>query len=233
MGFVAIIPARGGSKRFKRKNIAILNDKPLISYPIEAALKSGVFDRVLVTTEDDEIAKIATSCGAEVIMRSDAFATDTAHELDGCLEALDFLKTEYNESPEYFCVAYPTSVLVEADDFIQSCKVVKSANAPCVLMSVSEFNYHPYKTLTENKDGYLEMMFPKQGKERSQTYPHAVASNGTFYWVHNQMLRDNREKSYYQDNLLAYEIPAERAVDIDYAEDLEKVELYLKLKENK
>ena len=120
MNVVAIIPARGGSKRFKRKNIALLNDKPLVSYPIVAAQESGVFDQVIVSTEDAEITDIAVQYGADAYARSDVHATDTAHELDACLEVLDMLAEEGKETPEYFCVIYPTAVFVEEQDLQKS-----------------------------------------------------------------------------------------------------------------
>lgn len=227
MNIIAIIPARGGSKRFKRKNIAPLKGKPLISYPLETAIKSNIFNNIYVSTEDKEIAEIASSHGANTFKRSEELATDSAHELDACLELIDSLEESDENKIDYFCVIYPTAVLLEPMHLTDSYNLLKETDAPCTLMSVSEFNYHPYKTLTENKDGYLEMMFPIEARQQSQTYPKALASNGTFYWVHANTLRNNRELGYYQKNIRPFEIAVEYAVDIDYPHDLKRAELYL------
>ncbi len=231
MDAFAIIPARGGSKRFPRKNIADLDGQPLLTYPLKAAQDSAVFSRVFISTEDKEITEIAQKAGAETHRRKDEFATDTAHELDACLNLLDDLAENGEATPEYICVIYPTAVLVQPDDFVQSKAVLEENSDTHVIMCVSGFNYHPYKALVTNDAGYLEMLYPKEGRERSQTYPHMVASNGTFYWLHVETLQNNRHKGYYQDNLKSYEIPYQRAVDIDYPKDLDYAALMMKMKE--
>ena len=220
---IAFIPARGGSKRFPRKNIADLYGRPLLAYPLKAALDSGVFMDVVVSTEDVEISKIARQSGGNVDDRSDQYATDVAHELEACLAYLEKREREKKTLPDLVCVIYPTAVMVRDDDLIASKDIFERHPETESVMCVSGFNYHPYKMLVENDQGYLEMKFPKECKQRSQTYPHAMASNGTFYWLKVDALRSSPQKSYYQDNLRAYEIPFERAVDIDYPEDLEKI----------
>lgn len=222
---IAIIPARGGSKRFPRKNIALLNEKPLISYGIKAALESSLFDRVIVSTEDEEIANIAKSYGADVFDRHPDFASDTAHELDACIEVINSL----DRKPDYFCVVYPTAVQVQSKDLKESYELVKKVDNPCVVMAVSAFNYHPFKTLITDENGRAEIMFPKQIRQQSQSYPKTLASNGMFYWLNVQELLQNKHKEYYQDNLYCYEIPTERAIDIDAPEDLKLVELMLNI----
>ena len=233
MEAIAIIPARGGSKRFSRKNIALLEGRPLLTYPLLAAQKSRQFSSVFVSTEDKDIADIAKNAGAEVHNRKSKFATDTAHELDACLDLLDDLKKNNESVPDYICVIYPTAVFIEADDFIKSKAIITKNPDTAAVMCVSDFNYHPYKSLITNDRGYLEMMFPIECKQRSQEYPNLVASNGTFYWLHVETLKNNRQKSYYQDNLKAYEIPYERAVDIDYPKDLEYAALIMKTRQKK
>ena len=223
---IAIIPARGGSKRFPRKNIASLNGKPLLSYGIETALASSLFGCVVVTTEDQEIANVALSCGAEVFGRHPQLATDNAHELDACLEVIE----QYAQQPEYFCVIYPTAVQMTTHDLEGSYELITGPNSPSVVMAVSTFNYHPYKTLIKDENGKASLLFPDYIRERSQTYPKALASNGMFYWVHTEELMKNRNKGYYQEKLFCYEIPAERAIDIDYPEDLQHVETIINSK---
>lgn len=230
---LAIIPARGGSKRIPRKNIAMLAGEPLIAHTLKTVLASNVFSRVIVSTEDQEIAEIAKTCKAEVYNRNPAYATDTAHELDACAEILEAIEADEGRKPEVFCVVYPTAVLLEPDDFRKSACLIEDNPAADVVMSVSTFNYHPYKALKKNEQGYLEMMFPVECKQRSQYYPDVRASNGTFYWLRTETFLENRDKSYYQDRLIAYDLPAGRAVDIDYPEDLKWVEFLLKAQKEK
>ena len=221
---IAIIPARGGSKRLPGKNILPFLGRPMISYPIEAARKSGVFDKVIVSTDDDKIAAIAKQSGAESIMRPDELATDEAHELDAARHVLQQLKDREGFEPDAFCLIYATAVFLQPQDFIQSMALLGKPVESDVVMCVSGFNYHPYKTLVKNERGYLEMLFPKECQMRSQFYPHAVASNGTMYWLRTMAFLENDKKSYYVDRLTAYEIPFERAIDIDTAEDFSRAE---------
>ncbi len=228
---IAIIPARGGSKRIPRKNIAPLNGRPMISYAIETAIKCNAFDQVFVSTEDDEITAIAHNAGARTFRRSEEFATDTAHELDACAELLESIQKKEGTAPGAFCVIYPTAVLITPEDLEISYKLLEGPPESDVVMSVSGYNYHPYKALVKNPEGYLEMMFPVECKQRSQTYPHVTASNGTFYWLRTESFCGNRGKGYYQERLTPYEIPFQRAIDIDYPEDLEQAERALKFYE--
>lgn len=221
---VAIIPARGGSKRLPRKNILPLEGKPMIAWPIAAALESGVFETVIVSTEDEEIADISRQYGAEVVKRPPELATDTAMEIDAYAQVLKNLPAQ----PECFCAIYATAILLEPEDFQKSYEVFHVRPDADALMSVSEFSIHPFKALEENSAGFLDMVHPKECVQRSQTYPRYVASNGTFYWLRTSAY--NRQKTYYQPHLLSYILPANRAVDIDTAEDLKMAEAFLRLK---
>lgn len=217
---VAIIPARGGSKRLPRKNILPVAGKPMIGWPIQAALESGVFADVIVSTEDNEIKKIALECGAKVVDRPAELATDTAMEIDVYEQVLSALP----HKPDMFCAIYATAVLLHPEDFQTSHEAFKDADA---MMSVSDYAIHPFKALHENKDGFLEMVHPVECKQRSQTYPRYVASNGTFYWLNTEAYMQH--KSYYPPRLMPYILPSTRAVDIDTAEDLKIAEAMLKV----
>ena len=109
--YLAIIPARGGSKRLPRKNIARVDGQPVITYPISSALQSGLFYSIVVSTEDVEIAEISRRAGATVIARPAALATDEAHEFAACAHALDTLAEEHAD-PFAFCIIYPTAALL-------------------------------------------------------------------------------------------------------------------------
>ena len=215
MSVIAIIPARGGSKRLPRKNILPLGGEPMLSHPVRAALKSGVFDTVYVTSDDDEMNEVARKYGAQTANRPTDTATDTAHELSAVSHLLNSLDTK----PTYFCVIYPTAAFIVPEDLKQSYEVLASDEACDVLMSVSSYDIHPYKSLVQDENGYWKMMFPEECKMRSQLYPHVVASNGTFYWFKASSFEKN--PTYYPDTLKTYEIPAERAIDIDTQEDYE------------
>ena len=217
MGCIAIIPARGGSKRLPRKNILPLAGHPIIVHAIHIACASGLFNQIIVSTDDAETALIAESVGARVIIRPDELATDEAHELDACMHVLDILKTEGKE-PESFCVIYPTAAFLLKNDLKDSYQLLGQEPTADVVMGVAEFPIHPYKALIAEKDGsYLKMMFPVECKQRSQLYPQAVASSGTFYWFRTDSFRSH--KTYYPTRLKGYVLPSERALDIDTAED--------------
>lgn len=218
---VAIIPARGGSKRIPRKNIKPFMGKPMIAWPIESALKSGAFSSVVVSTDDGEIGAIAQKYGARFIKRPPELATDEIDELPAYLHVLDILKGEGVE-PDYFCGVYATAVLVAPQDFAQSFRVIDSPPEADVVMGVSGYPIHPYKALLSGKDGYLDMMFPVECDWRSQLYPKVVASNGTFYWFRTSSFR--KAPNYYPERLRGYELPPQRAVDMDTEEDFKWAE---------
>jgi N-acylneuraminate cytidylyltransferase len=216
---IAIIPARGGSKRLPRKNIAPVCGRPMLAWPVEAALASGLFSEVIVSTEDAEIAAIAQEAGARIAARPAELATDTAPET---LAYKHVLETLGPDAPEYFCAIYPTALLVTPEDFIRShARLEEGAD---VVMSVSEYPLHPYKALEKKPDGFYGMVHPAECRQRSQTYPHYVASNGTFYWLRTAPFLNSPD--YYPEKLGVHILPYRRAVDIDTAEDLELAQLF-------
>lgn len=221
---VAIIPARGGSKRIPRKNIVDMNGLPMLAYPVKTALDSGVFSRVIVSTEDEEIKEIARKHGAEVVDRPPELATDQAFETEVYKQVLGTL----DQQPEFFCGIYPTAILLEPEDFKKSFTLFNEEPQSDVIMSVSRYPIHPFKALESSADGYLSMVHPKECLMRSQTYPHYVASNGTFYWFRTAAFL--KDPSYYTKRLRGYELPASRAVDIDEPDDLDMARAMLKIK---
>jgi len=223
MSTIAIIPARGGSKRLPRKNILPVNGRPMIAWTIETALKSKLFDAVIVSTDDDEIAKLSEQKGARAIKRPAEFSTDTAHEHDAYRHVLDTLKDE-GTTPEFFCALYPTAALLLPEDLQGAYKTLKDKNAD-VVMGVSAYPIHPFKALEEGPDGFLSMVHPDWCKKQSQTYPHYVASNGTFYFMRTAPFR--ADPNYYPAKLAAYEIPASRAVDVDTQEDYKTLDFMM------
>ncbi len=215
MKTIAIIPARGGSKRLPRKNILPLGGEPMLSYPVRAALESGVFDEVYVSSDDDDMNAVARQYGATTVDRPAETATDTAHELS----AVNYLLDGLDSDPVHFCVIYPTAAFILPEDLTQSYDVLRTDEDCDVLMSVSDYDIHPYKALVQDENGYWQMMFPKECKMRSQHYPKTVASNGTFYWFKTSSYR--ADPTYYPETLKTYVLPSERAIDIDTRADYE------------
>lgn len=224
---IAIIPARGGSKRIPRKNIYNICGKPMLAWPIEQALKSDLFSSIIVSTDDAEIAEVAEHYGARAIIRPAELATDTAEEIDAYEHVLQTLYDEHKVHPEYFCGIYPTAILIQDADLKAGLEQFNENNAD-VVMSVSEYAIHPYKALMRNEEtGFLEMVYPVECNTlRSQDYPLYTASNGTFYWFNVASFL--KEKNYYPQRLDHYILPRTRAVDIDVPEDLEMAEIFKK-----
>lgn len=212
---IAIIPARGGSKRVPRKNIADLNGAPLVSYPIRTCLQSGLFERVIVSTEDDEIAEIARTYGAEVDKRPDALAADRAPATAVIKDLLD----RHFPPPsrlDNFCLVYPMAAFLTAQDLQASAVKLSDYDA---VMGVSKYISHPYKALVE-VDGNLEALWPDLNAQQSQNYPETYASNGTFCWMRTDAFMDCL--SLYPKRLHGHVLPEDRAVDIDTLEDLKR-----------
>lgn len=216
MKAVALIPARGGSKRLPRKNVLPVAGNPMIAYPIRTALESGLFEHVVVSTEDVEIARVAREYGAEVHDRSLELAGDEVG-VDGV--CTNFLSEWVGQSPDAFCCIYATAIFVEASDLVKSMAVLEGDDQPGFVMGVSEYPYHPVQALTE-KNGFLEMQWPEWAGKQSQEYPRYVVSNGTLYWAKWEAFL--RTGTFYGEGLKGYLMPRARAVDIDTPEDYEE-----------
>ncbi len=178
---LCIIPARGGSKRIPHKNIKEFLGKPIIAYSIEAALKSGLFDEVMVSTDDAEIASIAKQYGASVpFMRSAETANDFATTRDVLNEVLN----EYRKRGQVFdgmCCIYATAPLIAAEDLQAAYKLLSSSDFACVY-PVVEFSYPIWRCLDVAEDGSMKRHWPEYENSRSQDLPKEYHDSGTFYW---------------------------------------------------
>ncbi len=215
MGPIAVIPARGGSRRLPRKNILPVLGRPMLSYPIKAALDSGCFDQVIVSTEDEEIRKVALAAGARVMDRSEHLARDRATVTQVCLDLLARL-TQAAECPEWICCIYATAVFVTPADIRRAFETRQKFPRASSIMGVSGFNLQPLQALQEDGDGFLKPIW-QEYQLQSQFHPELVASNGTLYWVKTDALM--QQQSFYTDNLIGYNIPWIRAIDLDTPED--------------
>lgn len=220
---IALIPARGGSKRIPRKNIADLGGQPIIAYAIKTCLDSGLFAQVIVSTEDTEIAAIAEAQGAEVDARPPHLAKDSVPAKLVCQE---LLQRRFNDKsmPELFCLVYPIAAFLEPRDLIESAARMEDCDG---VLGVSEYQVHPYKALIE-QDAYLQALWPEKNAQQSQQYPRTYASNGTFCWVRTSIFLQT--PSFYPPRLRGHVIPQDRAVDIDTPEDLAQARILMRLK---
>ena len=179
MKSIAIITARGGSKRIPRKNIKEFLGKPIIAYTIEAAIASNMFDQVMVSTDDDEIAEIAKKYGAMVpFMRSEKTSNDFATTADVLNEVIDEYK-KLGESFEYMCCLYPTAPFVTPEAIGQAMKILEDNGADTVL-PVVKFSFPPQRGVVM-KDGYLTPKYPECMPMRSQDLEPMYHDAGQFY----------------------------------------------------
>ena len=181
MKSIAIITARGGSKRIPKKNIKDFCGKPIIAYSIKAAIDSGVFDEVMVSTDSEEIADIAKEYGASVpFLRSEATSNDFATTADVLKEVLQVYK-ERGESFEYMCCIYPTAPFVTGEKLANAMKAL-AENKADTLMPVVAFSFPPQRGMVIN-DGRLSYKYPEFALCRSQDLEKMYHDPGQFYCV--------------------------------------------------
>lgn len=226
MNSIAIIPARGGSKRIPRKNIRHFLGKPIIAYSIETALESGVFDEVMVSTDDDEIAEVAKKCGAKIpFMRSAENADDYATTVDVLVEVLQ----KYKEQEKYFengCCIYPTAPLLKSS-FLKGGYEKLINEIFSTVFPVVEFSYPIKRSLKLNDIGKVEMNWPEYLESRSQDLQKSYHDAGQFYWFNVEKLL--KEKKLFGENSGAIVLPSTSVQDIDTEEDWKLAEMKAKL----
>jgi len=220
---IAIIPARGGSKRLPRKNILSVNGRPLIAYTIEAALTSACFARVIVSTEDDEIAAVAGAAGAEVHSRDGRLASDTATVVEVCCEVLGRPDVK-SRMPLRFACLLATAALRTADDIRNAAAMLVPSRCDFV-MAVTEYEKSPLQALVEQSDGSLRLMWPDLIDLPRTEAPKLVVDNGSIYWCRTEAFL--AERTFYGRSLQGYRMPRERSVDVDTATDLALLVHYL------
>lgn len=223
---VAIIPARGGSKRIPRKNIKMFGGKPMIAWSIEAAKQSGVFDKIVVSTDDREIADIASSYGADVpFMRPTELSNDHAGTIPVIRHACEFLKRSGNNI-SFACCIYATAPFLKANDLISGLNLINSTNSDYAF-SVSNYPYPIQRALRINESSAVEMFNPEAFNTRSQDLELAWHDAGQFYWgTYDAWVA---EKAVFNAKSVAVKIPRERTQDIDTPEDWKFAEMLFEL----
>ena len=222
---IAIIMARGGSKRIPRKNIRPFLGKPILAYSIEAAIQSGLFDEVMVSTDDEEIAGIGRSYGAKVpFFRSEKTAGDFATTSDVLLEVLG----EYEKRGENFdmgCCIYPTAPFVTAGKLKQAMEQLEESDAD-TLIPVVAFSYPPQRAMIV-KEGRLVFEYPEYMDSRSQDLIPHYHDVGQFYCFKVEAYKKNRKLML--GNILPFEISELEVQDIDNETDWQIAEIKYRL----
>ena len=218
---VAIITARGGSKRIPKKNIRDFLGKPIISYSIDAALNSKLFDKVMVSTDSEEIKEVALRYGAEVpFMRSERTSNDFATTGDVLTEVISEYKKIGVEFDEFACI-YPTAPFITSDLLVEAYNKFKSENANA-LIPVVKFSFPPQRAFII-KGKYIDVFDKDSFLKRSQDLQPLYHDCGQFYIYKTREFIENDKIII--DNTIAYEIDESYVQDIDTIEDWNLAEL--------
>ncbi|PJC86298.1 pseudaminic acid cytidylyltransferase [Vibrio sp. HA2012] len=218
---VAIIPARGGSKRIPRKNIKLFHGKPMIAYSIDAALQSGCFDKVIVSTDDHEIAAVAREYGAEVpFIRPESISDDYATTMDVMQHAITWCE-EQGWDIDIVCCLYATAPLVTSTDLVEGLQRLEKDNAEFVF-SAATFSFPIQRAIKLSDTGAVSMFEPSKEQVRSQDLEEAYHDAGQFYWGRKAAFLER--KSIFAPHSRVVLLPRSRVQDIDTLEDWEFAE---------
>ncbi len=219
--FLAIIPARGGSKRLSRKNVLDLAGKPLIAWSIEAGLNSKYIDKVIVSSDDTEILAVSKRYNAETIVRPDELASDTATTFDAIRHTIENV-----EQYDYIVLLQATSPLRDAKHIDEAIALLESKNADAVV-SVCEMDHSPLWSNTLDESLSMQGFLKNEVlNKRSQNLEKYYRLNGAIYICKTEKLLE--EKSFFlEENIYAFKMDRERSIDIDEEIDFKMVGLYL------
>jgi pseudaminic acid cytidylyltransferase len=219
---VAVIPARGGSKRIPRKNIKEFCGRPMIAWSVEIARSSGLFDHVLLSTEDSEIADVARQYGAEVLFTRPAeLADDHAGTTEVVGHATRWV-VEKGWPVTAVCCLYATAPLVQKDDLRRGLTMLESGDW-AYAFSATTFPSPIFRSFREVPEGGIEMFFPEYFQSRSQDLPTALHDAGQFYWGRPSAWMTG--KRIYDRHSVPVMIPRWRVADIDDEEDWKHAEM--------
>jgi len=223
---VAIIPARGGSKRIPGKNIKDFMGKPIIHYPIKAAVESGLFAKVIVSTDSEEIANVAIKAGAEVpFERPKSIADDDTPTADVVLHAINWLNA-HGEKVKYCCCIYATAPFVTSTSIRKGFSLL-SENGYSEVITVTTFNSCIFRALQKGHDGSLEMLWPENELKKTQDFPEVYHDAGQFYWLDSEKFLES--KKMWSAEAFPLVLPRYLIQDIDTLEDWETSELLFEL----
>ena len=228
MTALAVIPARGGSKRIPRKNIRNLGSLPMMAYTLKAALESGVFKRVVVSTDDDDVAKVAKAFGADIpFMRKAELADDQTHASLVSLDALSRLEAQ-GESYNAIAQLMPNCPFRTAEDIKQSYKQFCSTGVEAQV-TVTRYGWQNPWWALKMQEGVLKPLFPEAHKARSQDLGELYCPVGAIWWAKAKTLKAH--KTFLIEGRAGFELPWQHALDIDDEADWQLAEVLIHLKD--
>jgi N-acylneuraminate cytidylyltransferase len=226
---LAVIPARGGSKRIPRKNIKHFFGKPIIGWTIEAALASQCFDRIVVSTDDDEIAQVARAFGAETpFNRPSELANDHAGTIPVVAHATRWC-IDQGDSPSLVCCLYATAPFITPQDLQTGLSLMQTQNIDYAF-AVSRFGYPIQRAMRIRKDGRVEMLDPTKFHTRSQDLEEAWHDAGQFYW--GRAAAWLAQRPVLDPGSAPIVLPSHRVQDIDTPDDWARAEVLFQLLQN-
>ena len=221
-----IIPARGGSKRIPRKNIKNFHGKPIIEWTINESKKLKNFERFIVSTDDNEIAKISKSAGFEIpFLRPKNLSEDYVNTRDVIIHSIQFFKKK-NIEFKNICCLYPTSPLLKSDDISKALKKLDESKKDIYIFSATKYSHPIQRSFYIGKNGISKMVFPECSNKRTQDLEPAFHDAGQFY-IASEKTWLNKENIF--EDGLPYILPKSRSIDIDTMEDWELAESFYEI----
>ena len=216
---IAVIPARGGSKRIPRKNIRLFHGRPMIAWSISAALEADLFDRIIVSTDDAEIAEIAQAEGAEVPFMRPA---ERADDMAATVPVITHAMAQIEDPVETLCCLYATAPFVQTQDLVLASKMLDAGDADYVF-PVTSYAFPIQRAVQLTENGRVEMFSPEYGQSRSQDLTEAYHDAGQFYFGRADAWRAGR--AVIGPNAQPLSLPRHRVQDIDTPEDWVRAEV--------
>lgn len=224
---VAIIPARGGSKRIPRKNIREFCGRPMVEWSIKAAKESGLFERIIVSTDDEEVARIATHAGADVpFLRSTALSDDHTPTISVIQDAIRFLEASGSRL-DRICCLYATAPFVTASALRSGYELIDSHPDCEFVISATEYMFPIWRSLKIDSLGAVSMNWPEYESSRSQDLEVAYHDAGQFYWGTREAYIKNT--GFFSANCRLSLLPSSRVQDIDTEDDWRRAELLFQM----
>jgi len=198
----------------------------MISWTIQSAIESNIFTKIVVSTEDEEIAAISKQCGAEVLYRPEALADDDARVVDVCLQALDSESSSGREY-DYLCCLYPTAPFRDSED-IKNVMELATGVQDVFVLAVTNYTHPAHQALKTGKNNTCTPMWKDLVNKRDDEISELVVDNGSTYAVPVELFREC--KSFYGQKLKAYKMPINKSIDINSLDDFEMAEYFFKQK---
>ncbi|MDA7433306.1 acylneuraminate cytidylyltransferase family protein [Synechococcus sp. AH-601-N10] len=228
---IAIIPARGGSKRLPRKNILPIDGKPVICWTIEAALNSCIFDKILVSSEDDEILSIVKDYPVDACLRPSHLASDIASVSEVCFHHLDLLLKDKLNYDQLFCL-YPTAPLRDASDLSEMAKIFAHHSDAQAVIAVSKYMHYPHQAFASDENMKISPYWPNLQHLRADKLPTMYAGNGSTYAILvEEFLKTLRFVP--SNGVYGYPMSLMNSIDIDTKEDFQMLECIVNYRKDK